>query len=63
MSAKPRILVADDEPLIRILARTEKQVIQQALQKTNWNRTRAAELLGISRRQLFDKIQQYGLSR
>jgi DNA-binding NtrC family response regulator len=38
-------------------------VIQQALNHTKWNRTQAALLLGISRRQLFDKIQQYGLSR
>lgn len=56
--------VQDETLLLKeILARTEKQVIQQALQKTDWNRTRAAELLGISRRQLFDKIQQYALSR
>lgn len=57
--------VENDESLSLkdILARTEKQVIAQALQKTNWNRTRAAEVLGISRRQLFDKIQQYALTR
>ena len=33
----------------------------QALEQEGWNRTRAARLLGISRRQLFDKIRQYGL--
>jgi DNA-binding NtrC family response regulator len=46
-----------------ILAETERRVIQQALDQTKWNRTHAARLLGISRRQLFDKIRQYGLSR
>jgi DNA-binding NtrC family response regulator len=46
-----------------ILAETERRVIQQALEQERWNRTRAAKLLGISRRQLFDKIQQYGLQR
>jgi DNA-binding NtrC family response regulator len=46
-----------------ILAETERRVIQQALDHAKWNRTRAASLLGISRRQLFDKIKQYGLSR
>ena len=44
-----------------ILAETERRVIPQALEQENWNRTQAARLLGISRRQLFDKIQQYGL--
>jgi two-component system response regulator AtoC len=44
-----------------ILAETERRVIVQALEQTGWNRTQAARVLGISRRQLFDKIQQYGL--
>jgi DNA-binding NtrC family response regulator len=44
-----------------ILAETEKRVIRQALAQEGWNRTRAAQVLGISRRQLFDKIRQYGL--
>jgi two-component system, NtrC family, response regulator AtoC len=42
---------------------TERRVLQQALTQESWTRTRAARLLGISRRQLFDKIQQYGLHR
>ena len=44
-----------------ILAETERRVIQQTLTQENWNRTRAAKVLGISRRQLFEKIRQYGL--
>jgi two-component system response regulator AtoC len=44
-----------------ILAETESRVIRQALEQEKWNRTRAARVLGISRRQLFDKIRQYGL--
>jgi two-component system response regulator AtoC len=44
-----------------IVAETERRAIQHALEQTSWNRTQAARLLGISRRQLFDKIQQYGL--
>jgi DNA-binding NtrC family response regulator len=50
-------------PLKHILAETERRVIQQALDHTKWNRTQAAHLLGISRRQLFDKIREYGLAR
>ncbi|HET6880450.1 MAG TPA: sigma-54 dependent transcriptional regulator [Pirellulales bacterium] len=47
--------------LKEILAETERRVIAQALQQTDWNRTKAARELGISRRQLFDKIRQYDL--
>jgi two-component system response regulator AtoC len=46
-----------------ILAETERRVIRQALEQEKWNRTRAARVLGISRRQLFDKIHQYGLQQ
>jgi DNA-binding NtrC family response regulator len=40
---------------------TEKQMIIDALNKTNRNRTKAAKLLGISRRTLQNKIKEYGL--
>jgi DNA-binding NtrC family response regulator len=40
---------------------TEKQMIIDALNKTNQNRTKAAELLGISRRTLQNKIKEYDL--
>ena len=40
---------------------TEKQMIIDALNKTDRNRTRAAQLLGISRRTLQNKIKEYGL--
>jgi DNA-binding NtrC family response regulator len=43
------------------LAETEKRVIRQALKQERWNRTQAARVLGISRRQLFDKIRLYDL--
>jgi two-component system response regulator AtoC len=48
--------------LKEILAETERRVIQHALEQMAWNRTKASRLLGISRRQLFDKIRQYGLT-
>ena len=44
-----------------ILGETERRVIQQALDENDWNRTKAAKALGISRRQLFDKIRHHGL--
>ena len=39
----------------------EKQLIMDALDKTDQNRTRAADLLGISRRTLQKKIKEYDL--
>jgi DNA-binding NtrC family response regulator len=53
---------ASDSLVLRdALAATERRVIRQALEQEQWNRTQAARVLGISRRQLFDKIRQYGL--
>ena len=54
-------LTAGSLVLRDVLAETEQRVIRQALEQAEWNRTRAAQMLGISRRQLFDKIRQYGL--
>jgi DNA-binding NtrC family response regulator len=49
--------------LREMLAETERRAIAHALEQTDWNRTKASKLLGISRRQLFDKIRQYGLQK
>jgi len=43
-------------------AQWEKEVIKEALETTGGNRQRAAELLGISIRTLYDKLKKYGLS-
>ena len=41
------------------IAELEKQAIKAALEKTAGNRTKAAELLGISIRTLRNKLQEY----
>lgn len=40
----------------------EARQIHQALVKTNWNKTRAAEILGMSRRTIYRKMDQYKIS-
>ncbi|MCM8813050.1 MAG: sigma-54 dependent transcriptional regulator [Candidatus Omnitrophica bacterium] len=44
-----------------ITADVEKQLIIQALERTNWNRTDAARLLRVSRKGLFNKMKRYQL--
>jgi two-component system response regulator AtoC len=44
-------------PLCTALAKTEKKCVLNALALTNGNRTKAAELLGISRKNLWEKMK------
>ena len=39
----------------------EYNTILQALEKTHWNKTDAASLLGISRRTIYNKIEEYNM--
>jgi DNA-binding NtrC family response regulator len=43
------------------LEKAERQLICRALQETNWQKTKAAELLGISRATLYTKVKQLNL--
>lgn len=43
------------------LMETEKKLIMNALEKTSWNQTKTAGLLGISRKQLRTKMKNHGL--
>ncbi len=43
------------------IEKVEKELIARTLDHTGHNRTRASEVLGISRRSLYNKIQRYGL--
>ncbi|HAL45273.1 MAG TPA: hypothetical protein DCP47_05075 [Phycisphaerales bacterium] len=55
-----------DEPLAETikdfsLEKAEKQLIARALQETNWQKTKAADLLGISRATLYAKVKQHSI--
>ncbi len=54
----------DNTMTIRIgtsLEKVEKELILRTLEQTGQNRTRTSDILGISRRSLYNKIQRYGL--
>jgi two-component system response regulator AtoC len=48
-------------PLDDKLQRAERRALERALAKADNNRTEAARLLGVSRRTLYNKLQQYGM--
>jgi DNA-binding NtrC family response regulator len=61
LKAMVEILKTGDISIPRLETELEKGLIQIALKQSGWNRSRAAGLLGISRRALFYKVKQYGL--
>ena len=46
----------------KTIAREEKKLITEVLNKTNWNRRKASDLLEISYRSLLYKIKDYNLN-
>ncbi|HID23342.1 MAG TPA: PAS domain-containing protein [Planctomycetaceae bacterium] len=48
-------------PLEEYLAAVEKEHIQQALERSRYNKTKAAELLGITRPRLYRRMQALGI--
>ncbi len=45
------------------IERVEAEAIRLALERCNWNKARAARLLGISRRTLYDKMEKYDIEK
>jgi DNA-binding NtrC family response regulator len=54
---------AGERSLTETVAETEKRMLIQALEESNWNLTRAAEALGITFRSMRYNVKKYGLSR
>ena len=63
MEIKNCLNVLGDQPLKRICEkfayRTEKKLMQKALETTNWNRKKAAALLNISYKSMLNKMKMY----
>ena len=48
-------------PLKEILGKTEKAYLLKILEETEWNKIEAAKILGISRKNLWEKLKAYNL--
>jgi DNA-binding NtrC family response regulator len=51
-----------DQPDVKTLEESETDIIRRTLEQTGGNRTRAAELLGITRRGLIYKLKRFGIA-
>jgi len=48
-------------PFNEVVDRFETDIIRQALEHTHWNKNRAAQLLGLNRTTLLEKMKKKGL--
>lgn len=53
----------DGMTLKEILEATEKEVIKESLVRNEWNQTKAAADLDVSRKTMRNKIREYGIAR
>jgi DNA-binding NtrC family response regulator len=64
MGNRPNLQIVEPDavrlPVGTTVSQAEKALIQITLQHTKNNKTRAAEILGISLKTLFNKLKEYG---
>jgi DNA-binding NtrC family response regulator len=61
--ATPAATISGDElriPVGSTIEQAERALIELTLEHTRHNKTRAAEVLGISQKTLFNKLKEYG---
>jgi DNA-binding NtrC family response regulator len=60
----PLVFMNQEQPEIseNIRGKMEKELILSMLQKAEYNKKRAAELLNMSRKTLYNKLEKYGIS-
>ncbi len=54
-------VILQDEPLIETMEKLEKEVLVKALERNNWNVSRAAKQMDIKRQSLQYRIKKYGI--
>ncbi len=54
---------AENIPLKKIIADVEEKLIYEALERTSWNKQKAAKLLEINRSLLYEKIAKYNITQ
>ncbi len=59
---KPRAATASTESLPERRKDAEREAVEEALEKVGGNRSKAARLLGVSRRTLYNKLESLGLT-
>jgi DNA-binding NtrC family response regulator len=47
--------------MISSIASTEKELVTRALEEAGGNRSKAADILGISRTKLYDRLKKHGI--
>ncbi|OQX86893.1 hypothetical protein B6D60_05235 [candidate division KSB1 bacterium 4484_87] len=55
--------IAGDSSEIKSLDELEKEHILEVLDRTNWNRSKTARILGIDRKTLYDKLKRYSIKK
>jgi len=59
---KPAVVTNKDAVLRDVLKKVEREHIMATLQKTDWNRTEAAKILGIDYKTLYNKIREHNIT-
>ena len=53
----------ENEPLARAVGYLEERLLKKALTQSNWNKSKTARVLGLSRQGLLKKMKRYGIQK